>query len=484
MNALYLTLTPIIGSLFVYLLGSKNAKYLALFFSLTVLGFGFSLLTSFDSNGGIQGNWYMPWLPKAGLSLSFGIDGISILPVFLASLITPFIVVSSFEKKLKRAELFYSMILLAQGLMIGSFTALDGFLFYFFFEASLIPVIFISAIWGGENRIKATLKFFIYTVFGSLFMLFALILLYAETPGTHSGLIVDFYRLDLSPYVQTILLICFFVAFAIKTPVFPFHTWQPDAYTEAPSTGTMLMSGIMLKMGLYGFIRFALPIAPWAIVEYGHFAIILSVIGIVYGSLAAIRQGHAKRLLAYSSFAHVGLIAAGILVVSKDGLSGALFHMLSHGINVVGLFFIVEIIASRTGTFDLEKLGGITSQARWLSVTFVVLLLGSVALPLTNGFVGEFLLLFGVYQYHSLLGFFAGTTIIFGAVYMLRLFQKTMLGEAGSAVQHFSDINSSEKWVLLPLALLVVILGVYPEPLMKLTEPSVKQLIETYYPGR
>jgi len=481
MNALYLTLTPIIGAFVIYLAGSKNAKYLALFFSLAIFGYGLSTMISFNPASGMQGVWSMPWLPQAGLYLAFGIDGISILPILLATLITPFIVVTTFDKKLYREELFYSLIILAQGLMIGSFTALDSFLFYFFFEASLVPVIFISAIWGGANRIKATLKFFIYTVFGSLFMLFALVFLYGETPGSHSGLIADFYNLELSATAQAVLFACFFIAFAIKTPVFPFHTWQPDAYTEAPATGTMLMSGIMLKMGLYGFIRFLLPITPLALAEYGHIAIILSVIGIIYGSLAAIRQGHAKRLLAYSSFAHVGLIAAGILAFSKDGLSGSLFHMLSHGINVVGLFFVVEIIASRTGTFELDKLGGITSQARWLSITFAVLMLGSVALPLTNGFVGEFLLLYGVYQYNSLIGFFAGTTIILGAVYMLRLFQKTMLGNSGSHVKTFTDLTSTEKWVLIPLAILVIALGVYPEPLMKLTEPAVKQLIETHY---
>ncbi len=484
MNALYLTLIPIIGAFVIYMAGSKNAKYLALFFSLAILGFGLSTLLSFNPEGGLQGVWSMPWLPKAGLYLAFGIDGISILPILLATLITPFIVITTFDKKLYREELFYALIILAQGLMIGSFTALDSFLFYFFFEASLVPVIFISAIWGGANRIKATLKFFIYTVFGSLFMLFALIFLYGETPGAHSGLIADFHKLELSSTVQAVLFACFFIAFAIKTPVFPFHTWQPDAYTEAPATGTMLMSGIMLKMGLYGFIRFLLPITPLAVSEYGHIAIILAVTGIIYGSLAAVRQGHAKRLLAYSSFAHVGLIAAGILVFSKDGLSGSLFHMFSHGINVVGLFFVVEIIASRTGTFELDKLGGITSQARWLSITFVVLMLGSVALPLTNGFVGEFLLLFGLYQYNPLIGFFAGTTIILGAVYMLRLFQKTMLGNAGSHVKNFADLSATEKWVLIPLAILVVTLGVYPEPLMKLTEPAVKQLIETHYLGR
>lgn len=484
MNALYLTLTPIIGAFVIYLAGSKNAKYLALFFSLAVLGFGLSTFLTFVPEAGTQMLWSMPWLPQAGLSLAFGIDGISIIPVLLASLLTPFIVLSTFDRKLHRAELFYALILLAQGLMIGSFTALDAFLFYFFFEAALVPVIFISAMWGGAGRIKATLKFFIYTVFGSLFMLFAIIFLYSETPGSHSGLITDFYKLELGLYIQTVLFICFFIAFAIKTPVFPFHTWQPDAYTEAPATGTMLMSGIMLKMGLYGFIRFMLPITPLAVAEHGKTAIILAVIGIIYGSLAAIRQGHAKRLLAYSSFAHVGLIAAGIIAVSKDGLSGALFHMLSHGINVVGLFFIVEIIAQRTGTFELDKLGGITGKARWLSIAFVVLMLGSVALPLTNGFVGEFLLLFGVYQYNGLIGFFAGTTIILGAVYMLRLFQKSMLGKEGEAVASFTDINATEKWVLLPLVLLVIALGVYPEPLMKLTEPAVKQLIETYYIGR
>jgi len=392
----------------------------------------------------------------------------------------PFIVLSTFRNNYKNAPTFYALILFMQAALIGVFTARDIFLFYFFFEVALIPVYFIAAIWGGNDRIKVTFKFFVYTIFGSLFMLLALVYLYLQTPGiAHQADFASIYEaaksLDITQ--QSYLFGAFFIAFAIKMPLFPFHTWQPDTYVEAPTAGTMLLSGIMLKMGTYGLIRFILPIVPLAVDKWGMIAVILSVIGIVYGSIIAIQQKDMKRLIAYSSFAHVGLMSAGIFSRNIDGIQGALIQMLAHGINVVGLFFIVEIIQQRTKSRELARLGGITQTTPNLTVYFIILMLGSVALPLTNGFVGEFLLLKGVYQYNAWIGAIAGLTIILGAVYMLRLVQKSMFGITSRITEGFVDLYLSEKIVLFSLSFMVIWLGIAPNMFLKLTEPAVSQLL-------
>ncbi len=362
--------------------------------------------------------------------------------------------------------------------LVGVFSATDAFLFYLFFEAALIPVYFLAAVWGGENRLKVTFKFFIYTMFGSLFMLVALIYLYYQTPGTHTSDITAFYHLQLSAKSQGFVFWAFFVAFAIKMPLFPFHTWQPDTYTESPTPATMLLSGIMLKMGVYGLIRLLLPIVPLGLESWGLLAVILSVIGIIYGSIIAIQQRDMKRLIAYSSFAHVGLMAAGVFAFSITGLQGAIIQMLAHGINVVGLFFVIDIILDRTKTRNLDQLGGITQMAPQLSVYFMILLLGSVALPLTNGFVGEFLLLSSVFAFNSWLGAIAGVTIILGSVYMLRLFQMSMFGPKSKWAEGFKDLTLSERAVLLPLVIMVLWIGIYPGTFLSISEPAVKNLLQ------
>jgi NADH-quinone oxidoreductase subunit M len=313
-------------------------------------------------------------------------------------------------------------------------------------------------------------------------MLVALVYLYYQTPANgaiaHSSAIVDFYKLKLTPDAQGWVFWAFFIAFAIKMPVFPFHTWQPDTYVESPTPATMLLAGIMLKMGVYGLIRFILPIVPLGVETWGQTVIILSVIGIVYGSIIAIRQRDMKRLIAYSSFSHVGLMAAGVFSLTETGMQGALIQMLAHGINVVGMFFVADIIFSRTNTNLLDQLGGITRTTPKLTVYFMIMLLGSVALPLTNGFIGEFLLLHGVYTYNHYLGLAAGFTIIFGAVYMLRMFQKSMFGPTSSRTGTFADLTLSESLVFIPLVVMVIWMGVYPNTFLKATEPAVVNLMK------
>lgn len=478
MLTLILILIPLVASLLTWFAGGKAAKTFALAGSAVAFGATLYVWQIFDPSGGTQFAFRYPWLESMGISFSGGLDGISLLLVFLTTFITPLIILSTFNHHYQNERAFYALILFMEAALVGVFVASDAFLFYLFFEAALIPVYFLAAVWGGENRRQVTFKFFVYTMFGSLFMLAALIYLYFQTPGYHSADINAFYNLQLTKGQQSWVFLGFFLAFAIKMPIFPFHTWQPDTYVEAPTPATMLLSGIMLKMGVYGLIRFLLPIAPAGLDQWGHLVIILSVIGIIYGSVIAIQQRDMKRLIAYSSFAHVGLMAAGVFSVSLNGLQGALLQSLAHGINIVGLFFIIEIIFSRTKSRNLSELGGITQRAPQLSVAFLIILLGSVALPLTNGFPGEFLLLSSVFQYNNWIGAVAGTSIILGAVYMLRLFQKSMFGPQSELTAEFSDLDWTEKAVLIPLVLMVLWIGIYPNVFLKITEPAVTHILQ------
>jgi NADH-quinone oxidoreductase subunit M len=308
-------------------------------------------------------------------------------------------------------------------------------------------------------------------------MLLAIIYLHLQTPGKTFA-IQDFYALNLDFQTQGWVFLAFFIAFAIKMPIFPFHTWQPDTYTEAPTAGTMLLSGIMLKMGIYGVIRWLIPIAPLGFNQWGPIALALAIIGVVYAAIIAFTQKDVKSLVAYSSISHVGLIAAGIFVWNVQGLQGAMIQMLNHGINVVGMFFVLDIIIRRLGTREMSAMGGIAKSAPQLAIAFLIILLGSVALPLTNGFIGEFLLLMGLYQYNLWAAVIAGLTIIFGAVYMLRAYQHIMLGESTKATATFIDLDFTEKMVLYTICGLIILIGVFPQPILNLTEPAVNSLLQ------
>jgi NADH-quinone oxidoreductase subunit M len=309
-------------------------------------------------------------------------------------------------------------------------------------------------------------------------MLVAIIYLYTQNPEKTFD-VHQFYNLTLTVKQQGFIFAAFFLAFAIKMPIFPFHTWQPNTYTEAPAAGTMMLAGIMLKMGIYGAIRWLVPIAPQGFNNYYPYAITIAVIGIVYASIIAFRQTDGKRLVAYSSIAHVGLIAAAIFAWDIEGLQGAMIQMLNHGINVVGLFFVWDIISRKMNTRDIGSLGGMAKNAPWFATAFLIITLGTVALPLTNGFIGEFLLLNGVYNYNIKLAVVAGTTIILGAVYMLRMYKNVMQGPTNDLTITFTDITGSERIVMAVLCALIIIIGVYPQPILHLSEASVTQLVNT-----
>lgn len=476
MTVTILLLLPVIAALAVLLFKNETAKHAALFFSVAELAIALFFLSRFTPDASTQFTVDAAWLPKLGIYFSAGIDGISMIMVLLTTVLVPLIILSTYQHQYKNANAFYALILFMQAGMLVVFTALDGFLFYVGWEAALIPIYFICALWGGENRIRITIKFFIYTFAGSLFMLVGIIYLYVLAPGKTYD-IFEFLRLQLDAKQQSWIYLAFFIAFAIKMPLFPFHTWQPDTYTEAPSAGTMMLSGIMLKMGIYGVIRWMIPNAPLGFIEWQYLSLLLAIIGIIYASIIAFKQTDGKRLVAYSSIAHVGLIAAGIFAWNVRGVQGAMIQMVSHGINVVGMFFIWDIISRRLNTRDINQLGGIAKVAPQFATAFLIIVLGTVALPLTNGFIGEFLLLNGVYQANIVFAAFAGLTIILGAVYMLRMYKNVMQGPTNALTATFTDLHGSEKAVLIIICVLIIGIGVYPQPLLNISEAAVNNLV-------
>ena len=395
--------------------------------------------------------------------------------VLLTTSLLPIIIYSSFGNDYTNAKSFYALVLFMGFAMVGTFLAADALLYYIFWELSLIPIYFIALLWGNgdeDSRKKAVVKFFIYTLAGSLFMLVAFIFLYQRAG---SFLLEDLYNMRITTSEQTWIFLAFFLAYAIKIPLIPFHTWQAKVYQKAPTVGTMLLSGIMLKMGLYSVIRWQISLARFSAIEYKNIFIAIGVAGVIYGSIVALRQKDLKKLLAYSSLAHVGLIAAGTYTLSLDGLRGSVLQMLAHGFVVVGLFFTAEIIYRRYETREISEMGGIRSQAPKFTSMFMILVLASVALPGTFNFIGEFTVLYSLFQTNIWFAILGGTTIILGAYYMLKMFQNVMLGETNTKV--FKDVTFNEGLTLVIIIGVLFFFGLYPKPLTDLITPSIENII-------
>ena len=473
MNVSFILIILLIGAFVTYFAGDKLASKVALFFSLAALGCSVVLLNHFLDGTNIS--LINAWITQPKISFALNADGLAIAMVLLTVALTPIIIFSSFGNDYKNAKGFYALILFMAFAMTGTFLAADGLLYYIFWELALIPIYFIALIWGNgdaEERKKAVVKFFIYTFAGSLFMLVSFIYLYQKAG---SFLIEDLYQVDLSQTEQIWIFLGFFLAYAIKIPIIPFHTWQANVYQKAPTAGTMLLSGIMLKMGLYSVIRWQLPIAPFAAKELMNIIIALGIAGVIYGSIVALKQKDVKKLLAYSSLAHVGLIAAGTYTLTLDGLRGAVLQMIAHGFVVVGLFFAAEIIFRRFATRDINELGGIRIQSPKFTSMFLILVLASVALPGTFNFVGEFTVLYSLSQINVWFAVLGGTTIILGAYYMLKMFQNVMLGEANSKT--FADVSVNEATSLVAIIAVLIFFGFYPKPITDLITPSLEIIL-------
>jgi NADH-quinone oxidoreductase subunit M len=473
MDVTILLILLLIGAIATLISGEKLASKVALLFS--VFAFGFSIYLLLQFNQGTNIDFVSNWIDNPKVALALKADGLSLAMILLTTALTPLIILSSLENRFNNSKNFYALVMLMVFAMVGTFLAADGLLYYIFWELALIPIYFITLIWGNgdtEERKKAVVKFFIYTLAGSLFMLIGFAYLYSKA-GTF--LLEDLYKLELSTTEQCYVFFAFFLAYAIKIPIIPFHTWQAKVYQKAPTVGTMLLSGIMLKMGLYSVIRWQLPIAPDAAKEYMPILIGLSIAGIIYGSFVALRQKDLKKLLAYSSLAHVGLIAAGCYTLTADGLNGAVYQMIAHGFVITGLFFAAEVIFRRYETRKIDELGGIRSQASGFTSMFMILVLASVALPGTYNFVGEFTVLYSLSQVNLWYAILGGTTIILGAYYMLKMFQNVMLGETNSKV--FADVSINEAIVFVTIIGFLLFFGLYPKPINDLVNPAIKEII-------
>lgn len=459
----------------------KNIKHLALFSSLFILAFGLFVFHSFDpTRADFQFVEKYEWFGQGKISYHVGVDGISIFFVLLSVFLTPICILASWTSIEKRIREYMIAFLVLESLMVGTFTALDSVLFYVFFEAVLIPMFLIIGVWGGARRVYASYKFFLYTLLGSVLMLIALLTLYSQTGTTD---IPELMNSTIPFEMQKWLWLAFFASFAVKMPMWPVHTWLPDAHVEAPTAGSVILAGVLLKMGGYGFLRFSLPILPEASFYFAPFVLWLSVIAIVYTSLVALVQEDMKKLIAYSSVAHMGFVTLGIFTFTQQGIDGAMFQMISHGVISAALFLCVGVVYDRLHTRDIGRYGGIVKNMPKYALVFMVFMLGSVGLPGTSGFVGEFLSLLGAFRADTLICAFAATGLVLGAAYMLLLYRRVVFGPQNNAdAAEMDDLTQKEKLIFLPLVLLVFYLGVFPNVVLQPIAPSVRNIVLQFEP--
>ena len=426
------------------------------------------------------------WLPALGISYAVGLDGISFWLVLLTTFLMPIAILGSFKAVEARHKEYYFLLLLLETGMLGAFVTLDIFLFYVFWEAMLIPMYFLIGIWGGKDRVYAAMKFFIFTMVGSLLMLVAIFYLAYQHKvqfGFYSTLITDLYQIQFlggAGYfsTQSLLFLAFALAFAIKVPLFPLHTWLPDAHVQAPTAGSVILAAVLLKMGGYGFIRFAFPLFPEAVATYQVPFMILGAVAIVYGACVAMVQPDIKKLVAYSSVSHMGYVILGLFSLNEIGVTGSIYQMLNHGISTGALFLLVGMIYERRHTREISAFGGITKVMPLYAVLFLIVTLSSIALPGTNGFVGEFLILLGSWSVSPILTAIAGLGVIFGAVYMLWMFQRVMFGPIHHEEnKKLTDLTTREFVVLTPLIVVIFVMGVFPNFFFQKMEPSIQRFL-------
>jgi NADH-quinone oxidoreductase subunit M len=475
-----LILVPLVcGVLSFFIRNERTVKTWALVSSLVTLVVALLSVSVLRSPGYLSAN--AEWIPMLGSSFSVNVDGMGKLLCLLTAIAFPAIFISTWHQNYRNAHNFFALMLLSQAGLMGVFVAYDALLFYFFWELALIPAYFLCSQWGGERRIPVTFKFFVYTFIGSLFMLIGIIYMYTKTPDQSYSL-ESFYKLNLSSSDQMWLFWIMFVAFAVKMPVFPFHTWQPDTYEQSPTAVTMVLSGVMVKMGVFGVIRWLVPLVPTGAWAWGDTVSTLAIIGMIYASLVAMRQDDLKRLVAYSSIAHIGLMCLAIFATDNLGMQGVMIQMFNHGINIIGMWIVVELIERQFKTRKMSELGGLAQRAPALSVLLVIVALANVALPLTNGFVGEFLMFAGVFnsnvsQYNEVFMITAGITVILSAVYTLNMLQKVLFGNTNHLTANGKDIRLNEKMTLAVLVLVILAIGVYPKPMLEITQSTVDMIL-------
>src|SRR5881396_284240 len=473
---------PAIAAVGVLTAPARWAKHIALAGSLLELAISVPLWWVFQPAGGMQLQVDVPWIPSWGIHYAVGVDGISLFLILLTTFLMPLSILGSYSYITTRERAFYALLLVLTSGMIGVFVALDLFLFYIMWDVMLIPMYFIIGVWGGQNRLYAALKFFVYTFLGSLLMLvaiLALVYLVAERTGVYS--FSYFHLMGNVGELGTVafwLFGAFFLAFAIKVPIFPFHTWLPDAHVEAPTAGSVILAAVLLKMGTYGFLRFSLPILPSGTKQFIPLMITLSIIAIIYGALVAMMQPDMKKLVAYSSVSHMGFVTLGMFALNPNGLNGSIIQQINHGISTGALFLIVGIIYERRHTREIAQFGGLSNVMPMFATLFLIMTLSSIGLPLLNGFIGEFTIIMGALQQNLWWAVAAGAGIVLGAAYMLWLYQRTMLGKIENpANEKLIDMNLRELATLVPLIIVAFWIGLYPAPFFRVLDKPVNNLV-------
>ena len=471
---------PVVGAIAIALTRRESEtlqKILGLAFS--TVGFALSLLLvrGFRDVAGMQFVERAPWIPDWGISYHIGVDGLSLWLVILATFLTPLALLGSWSSIGSRVREFVVFMLLLEAGMIGVFLALDLFLFYVFWEVMLIPMYFLIGVWGHERRIYAAVKFFLYTFAGSVVMLVAFLVLY-RVAGVKSFDLADLVAVSIDPALQVWLFLACALAFAIKVPMFPFHTWLPDAHVEAPTAGSVILAGVMLKMGAYGFLRIAFPLFPDAAIRFAPLIGVLAVVGIIYGALVSLVQPDLKKLVAYSSVSHLGFVMLGIAAFTTTGVVGSVYQMLSHGISTGALFFLVGMLYDRRHTRMISEFGGLKSVMPWYAAAFLMISLSSIAVPGFNGFVGEFLILVGSWPFSPTLVVFASLGVILSAAYVLWMVKRVFYGEVTHPKnEKLSDLSLREAAILVPLVALAVIMGIASPYFTKRIEPTADALV-------
>jgi NADH-quinone oxidoreductase subunit M len=491
----YLLFTPLAGAIILLFLNKEkeNAiRWFGLIVSLAAFIVSLVIYFNFDlSKSGFQFIHQFKWIDKLNISYKVGIDGMALLLLMLTTFLTPLTLISSWSSINKRVKEFTFFMLMLEAGMLGVFVSIDLFLFYIFWEAMLIPMYFIIGVWGGEQRIYASVKFFLYTMFGSLLMLVAIIWLavYASGPlGHFTTDLTELYKVGptVKENIQNWMFAAFAFSFAIKVPLFPLHTWLPDAHVQAPTAGSVILAGVLLKMGTYGLLRFCLPLFPQAAMNFAPYISVLAVIGIIYGALVAMVQKDMKKLVAYSSVAHLGFVVLGIFAMTQESIQGAVIQMVNHGLSTGALFLLVGIIYERTHTREISEYGGIAKIVPFFAFALLFASLSSIGLPGLNGFVGEFLILLGSFK-SPVLGswwytIFAASGVIFAAVYLLWMYQRVAFGEVTNPkMNSLTDLNKREMLVLIPIFIFIIWIGIYPSTFLNVSKKSTAKVIEQVY---
>ena len=471
---------PIISGIIVLALGNEQratlSRWLALLGSLVGFAVTIPLYTGFDrTTAALQFVERKPWIESLGIEYSLGIDGLSVWLVLLTAFITIVVVIAGWEVIKDRVHQYLGAFLILSGLMIGVFAAADGMLFYVFFEATLIPMYIIIGVWGGPNRVYAAFKFFLYTLLGSLLTMVAIIYLYLQSGSFE---ILAWHRLPLTLHEQVLIFVAFLLAFAVKIPMWPVHTWLPDAHVEAPTGGSVVLAAIMLKLGAYAFLRLSLPIAPDASHELAWLMITLSLVAVIYIGLVALVQTDMKKLVAYSSIAHMGFVTLGFFMFNETGMQGAVVQMVSHGFVAGAMFLCIGVLYDRLHTRQIADYGGVINRMPKFAALFLLFSMANAGLPATSGFVGEFLVILGAVQFDFWIGMLAATALIWGAGYSLWMYKRVVFGPvANPNVDKMEDVNRREFWLLMLMAALVLFMGIYPKFFTDLIQVSVEQLL-------